>query len=192
MGYWHESALLEATLRPGRQGVPRLYNWVDYLRLQLAAQLSAEEVPTQRIRVAVAFLDRNFAEWYLLPDSLSASPTRDVAASVIPDEAPLLANLSGQHLMKWPDPVEDLKGPTLAALETITARGPLGQLHRFGDVVTMSPRITVAQPTVVGTALETRFISLMANDIGCTSVASMYSLDTKIVERSIEFEGAVA
>ena len=65
-------------------------------------------------------------------------------------------------------------------------------LTHFSDSVYMSPQVNLAQPSVMGTALETRFVARMAENIGRREVASAYSLVEKSVRRSIEFEEAVA
>ena len=80
----------------------------------------------------------------------------------------------------------------MSAIEAIAGQGPLGELHCFGDAVSMDPRVNVAQPTIKGTALETRFVSMMCRDIGEESVVSIYRLDPRIIERAREFERAVA
>ncbi len=190
--YWHGSGLLEASLRLGGPGVPRLYSWVDYLRLRLAAQLKSEDVPTNRIREAVVFLDANFEDWYLLPDPVHASEQRHVLADVAGGAHPLLADRAGQHVLVWPDELVDLQAPTISALGSIGEQGPLGRLHSFDDAVLMDPRVNVAQPTVRGTALETRFVSLMCQDIGEDSFAALYRLPPEVIRRAQAFERAVA
>ena len=192
LGYWHRSELLEASLRPGGPGVARLYSWVDYLRLRLAAHLKGRDVPTNRIREAVDFLDANFEAWYLLPDPLEASERRHVLADVVTGSSPLVADQGGQHVLVWPEPLGDLRVPTMSAVDLIADQGPLGELHNFHDVVMMDPRVNVAQPTIKVTALETRFVSLMCRDVGEESVAAMYHLDSRVIERAREFERAVA
>ena len=190
--YWHGSGLLEASLRPGRPGVPRLYSWVDYLRLRLAAELKAQDVPTTRVREAVGFLDANFEGWYLLPDPVKASERGHVLADVVAGAPPLLADQEGQHVLVWPDALGDLRAPSMSALETIGEQGSLGRLHSFGDTVMMHPRVNAAQPTVRGTSLETRFVTLMCRDIGEESFAGLYRLTPKVIKRAQAFERAVA
>ena len=56
----------------------------------------------------------------------------------------------------------------------------------------MSPTINLAQPSILGTALETRFVAEMAYDIGSDEVAVTYRLSRKAVRRAIHFEEAVA
>ena len=190
--HWHDSGLIEATLRAGQRGVPRLYSWVDYLRIQLASRLHDEGVPTPRIRQAVDFLDRNFEDWYLLPDPLTADIKRHVLADVIADATPVLADAAGQHIIVWPEQDRDLGEATDRALAVIASQGSLCMLTHFSDSVYMSPQVNLAQPSVMGTALETRFVARMAENIGRREVASAYSLVEKSVRRSIEFEEAVA
>ena len=190
--YWHESGLLEASLRGGRRGIPRLYNWVDYLRLQLASRLDDDGVPTPRIRRAVDFLDMHFDEWWLITDPLSADTRRHVVANVVPGAAPLVADEAGQFILRWPDDFRDLASATADALSDIHQRGSLCMLSAFRDAVFMSPRINLAQPTMVGTALETQFVAGMAGDMGARDAAETFRIDLPSVRRAIKFEEAVA
>ncbi len=189
--YWHESGLLEASLRGGRRGVPRLYNWVDYLRLQLATHLNEEGVPTARIRRAVEFLDRHFDEWWLLTDPLSADDRKHVLADVVPDASPLVADGAGQFIVEWPADSRDLGRATERALSEIGSRGSLCMLSEFRDAVFMSPRVNLAQPTVVGTALETQFVAGMAGAMSPQSAAKTFRVDIRLVRRAISFEDAL-
>jgi hypothetical protein len=181
--------LLEATTRPGQRGVPRLYSWVDYLRLQIAGQLSESKVPTSRVRLAIAFLDRTFDSWYLLP---VYSDRREVISRAIPDAAPLLASREGQLVFDWPRSLSGVAEPTEAALRLLMERGSLGVLNIYGDAVIMDPRMNLAQPTVLGTALETTFVAGMAADIGAAGVTTIYGLNRRLIQRAIDFEEAVA
>lgn len=190
--YWHESGLLEASLRDGSRGTPRLYNWVDYLRLQLASHLDGQGVPTQRIRRAIAFLDGHFDEWWLITDPLSSDARKHVLASVVPGATPLVADGAGQFVIEWPKAESDLGAATGRALEEIAARGSLYMLDEFRDAVFMSPQVNLAQPTVVGTALETQFVSGMAGDMGAESAAQTFRVDLQLVHRAIKFEEALA
>lgn len=190
--YWHESGLLAASLRDGRRGIPRLYNWVDYLRLQLATRLGEAGVPTPRIRRAVDFLDRNFQDWWLITDPLSTDTQGRVLADVVPGATPLVADEAGQFIMSWPNDAQDLASATASALSDIQARGSLCMLSAFRDAVFMSPRINLAQPTLVGTALETQFVAGMAGDMGPRDAAETFCIDLPSVRRAIKFEEAVA
>lgn len=190
--YWHESGLLEASLRNGNPGKPRLYNWVDYLRLQLASHLDGQGVPTQRIRRAIEFLDRHFDEWWLITDPLSSDATKHVLASVVPGATPLVADQAGQFVIEWPQDEAELEAATGRALRDIAARGSLCMLDEFREAVFMSPRVNLAQPTVVGTALETHFVASMAGDMGPEGAAQTFRVELPLVERAIQFEEALA
>src|SRR5207245_3038138 len=52
LSYWHRSALIPAHAAPGAPGRPRLYSWVDYLKLRDAAKLRAARAPTPASRRA--------------------------------------------------------------------------------------------------------------------------------------------
>ena len=190
--YWHSNGLIEATRRDGRRGAPRLYSWVDYLRLQLAARLDEEGVSARRIRRAVDFLDTHFGEWWLLADPLSVDARKHVLARVVPGAPPLVADAAGQFVLDWPEGVRDVGAMTEQALRDIEARGSLGELDSFSDAVFMSPQINLAQPTVVGTALETHFVLYMAKDLGYTATAETFRIDLQRVSRAVQFEEAVA
>ncbi len=190
--YWHESVLLKASLRDGSRGTPRLYNWVDYLRLQLASHLDGQGVPTQRIREAISFLDKHFNEWWLITDPLSSDARRHVLASVVPGATPLVADGAGQFVIEWPKGDGELETATGKALSDIAARGSLCMLGEFADSVFMSPRMNLAQPTIVGTALETQFVAGMAGDMGPEHAARTFRVDIQLVRRAIKFEEALA
>ena len=190
--YWHESGLLEASLRDGARGTPRLYNWVDYLRLQLASHLHGQGVPAQRIRQAIAFLDRHFDEWWLITDPLSSDERKHVLANVVPGATPLVADGAGQFVIEWPEDQSDLEAATGKALAEMAARGSLCMLDEFRDAVFMSPRVNLAQPTVVGTALETHFVAGMAGDMGPEGASQTFRVELQLVQRAIQFEEALA
>ena len=139
----------------GRRGTPRLYSWVDYLRLRLASRLDAQDVPARRIRHAIDFLDEHFDEWWLLTDPLSADSRRHVLAEVVPGATPLLADAAGQHAMilDWPGTSATCgRRDTRHALADIASDGSLGEAPATsGTAVFMSPQVNLAQPSVCGT-----------------------------------------
>lgn len=188
--YWHESGLLEASLRPGRRGVPRLYSWIDYLRLQIASELERDHVPTPRIRRAVAFLDETIPDWYLLPVRVTSDERQHVRVRPV-DGPSFVADAAGQFTLSLDSSFE--AEPTLArALSTVAQRGPLCLLSGFDDAVFMDPIVNLAQPSVLGTALETHFVAGVAREIGPDDTAALYGIDPTRVRRAIEFEGALA
>jgi len=189
--YWHESGLLEASLRPGSRGVPRLYSWVDYLRLQLASELVRTGTPTPRVRRAVDFLDAHLPDWYQLPIRLTRDEGHHIRARTA-DTAPFLADAAGQFALDWPDDLLDHAEDAERALAHIAHRGPLCVLSGFDDAVFMDPIVNLAQPSLIGTALETRFVAGIASEIGLTDTAVLYRLDPTLLVRAIEFEGALA
>ncbi len=189
--YWHESGLLEASLRPGHRGVPRLYSWVDYLRLQVAAELERAQVPTTRTRRAIAFLDEHLPDWYLLPtrvrsDSMGHVRVRTAGAPTF------VADAGGQFTLDVTGSMPPDVPEAGVALSLISKRGPLCLLSTFDDAVFMDPTVNLAQPSVVETALETRFVAGIASEIGVAETAVLYRLDLARLRRVIEFEGAVA
>lgn len=189
--YWHDSGLLEASLRPGRRGIPRLYSWVDYLRLQLASELKDTGTPTPRIRRAVEFLDQNLPNWYLLPIHLTSDEDSHVRARA-DGLSPFLADAAGQFVLDWPTDLREHAADTEQALTRISIRGSLCALSGFDDAVFMDPIVNLAQPSLVGTALETRFVAGLVAEIGARDTADLYRLDVGLVGRAIKFEEAVA
>ncbi|MDA0365146.1 MAG: MerR family transcriptional regulator [Chloroflexi bacterium] len=189
--YWHESGLLDASLRPGRRGIPRLYSWIDYVRIQLASELKVVGTPTPRIRRAVDFLDARLPDWYLLPIHLRYDESHHIRARAS-GLAPFLADAAGQFALDWPREVQQDAANAERALKDLARRGPLCALSGFDDAVFMDPIVNLAQPSLVGTALETRFLARMATEIGVGETAVLYRLDRSLLTRAIEFEGAVA
>ncbi len=184
--YWHDSGLLEASRRAGSRGVPRLYSWVDYLRLQIAAELHTR-LATSTIRAAVTFLDTNVPDWYMLPVRVQHGHVETERGGVR-----MLADAAGQYLLSDADGSYAAGTAASEALDAIAHRGELGQLHTFSDAVIMHPSVNLAQPTLAGTALETQFVAGMVVDIGGAAFAAVYRLPPDAVERAVEFERAVA
>jgi DNA-binding transcriptional MerR regulator len=187
--YWHDSGLLEASRRAGSRGVPRLYSWVDYLRLQIAAELHTR-LATSTIRAAMTFLDTNVPNWYMLPVRVQHGHVETERGG-----ARMLADAAGQYLLSDADgsyAAGTAAAAVSEALEAIAHRGELGQLHTFSDAVIMHPAVNLAQPTLAGTALETQFVAGMVVDIGGAAFAAVYRLPPDAVERAVEFERAVA
>jgi len=191
--YWHRSTLQVASTRSGSRGVPRLYNWLDYMRLRVIASLVREGVPTRTIRRSVLLLDQVLPGWYLLPTRSEAERCH-VLVTIEDAPAALVADQGGQLLMRWPAELSDAAQAAGRAVADLTGPGAdLGLLHRFGDAVRMDPGVNIAKPTVVGTSLETRFVREMSDDLGGPErFTRLYGLDEVIVRRAIEFEEAVA
>lgn len=191
--YWHRTVLQQATMRPGSRGVPRLYSWVDYMRLRVIAVLVRDDVPTPAIRRSVVLLDEVLPDWFLLPGR-TAGDRRHVFVAAEGAAGPLIADRSGQLTFEWPEALAQFANSAAAAVEDLTGEGAdLGLLRAFGDVVIMDPSLNLAKPTLRGTSLETRFIREMAADIGGASAfAEMYGLEQRRVRRAIDFEEAVA
>lgn len=191
--YWHESTLQSASTRSGSRGVPRLYNWVDYMRLRVIASLVRDGIPTQTIRRSVLLLDEVLPEWYLLPTRMAAE-RQHVMVQVESAESRFVADTGGQFLLAWPQSLQDSALAAGRAVEALTGPGAsLGLLHDFADAVLMDPRVNIAKPTVMGTSLETLFVREMASDLGgARQFGELYRIDVRLVERAIEFEEAVA
>ena len=190
--YWHRSELLQAHQREGSRGIPRLYSWVDYMKLRIAADLASGKVPTPVIRDAVAFLDRHYPEWYLLP--AEARPLGRHVLARRGDEAWFIADSAGQFVLAWPDELAAIADKAQQSLDGMVGRGgALGLLREYSDAVVMDPSLNSAKPTLAGSALETAFVAGMAEDLGgVDEVARLYRLDGELVRRAIAFEEAVA
>lgn len=191
--YWHKTLLQEATTRSGSRGVPRLYSWVDYMRLRVIAVLVRDRVPTTAIRRAVTLLDEILPDWYMLPGR-TAAERQHVLTAAEGAAGPIIADRSGQMTFVWPEALAQFAPSAAAAIADLTGVGSdLGLLREFGDAVVMDPRINLAKPTLKGTSLETRFIREMAIDVGgAKALADLYALDAARVRRAIEFEEMVA
>ena len=76
------------------------------------------------------------------------------------------------------------------ALVLLGGKGPLFRKSPFGDSVMMDPELNVAQPTVVGTSLETLFVAERVRETSVEYVAETYRISPKRVRRAVEFEAA--
>ncbi len=182
--YWHGTELLPAHERRGGRGHPRLYSWLDYMKLREAAKLLQAGVSTKVIRKTVPILEEMDAEWYLLPLESYAPKHRQIAAHLRNGLA-LLADRGGQIVLSW---------HTLEhTLIEIEREGPLGELHEFRDAVAMDPSILAGNPVVLGTRLETDLLGgLTSMGFGSADIAGLYRLPLDRVERALAFESEVA
>lgn len=176
--YWHNTILLEAHAVPGGPGHPRLYTWVDYMKIRAASKLLREGLSERAIRGAIAFLDGNVRDWYLLP------------LHVVSGRA--LVNSAG--LAHSADPGQQIAIPQIVAmLSELRQEGPLGELREFGDHVDMRPDVVAGNPVIKGTRLETEFISaLVARGLTPQRVAEMYHLAPEQVQSAVDFDRAAA
>jgi len=179
LGYWHRTGLIGAHVESGARGYPRLYSWLDYMKLREAAKLYANGVPTLAIRRAVEYLEAEVPNWHLAPLEVEG---RDVIARLREPEIDIVASRQGQSRL-----------PLLESLKELHEEGPLGELRRFNDVVDMHPRIRGGSPIVRDTRIETAFLKSL-NDIGQTEdeIAAVYWLPVRQVQRALEFERAAA
>jgi uncharacterized protein (DUF433 family)/DNA-binding transcriptional MerR regulator len=177
---WHNSGLIRAHVLPGGPGRPRLYSWVDYLKVRAARHLRDEGVSAQRTREAIAYLDQHVPAWYLLPlHGFAGEPVVERRGFTEP------AALGAQHLMDW----SILEG----VLRALQAEGPLGELREFSEYVAMDPSVIGGNPVIKGTRLETQFIgALVERGLPVVEVAETYHLSPEQVERAVEFQRAAA
>ncbi len=176
LGYWHTTRLIEAHIDAGARGFPRLYSWIDYMKLREAAKLSAAGVPTARIRRAVDYFEEAITNWYLIP--LHVEGQRVMAH--LSEDVQVAADLGGQISL-------------LGTLSEIHHEGPLGELREFSDAVDMSPYILGGAPVVRETRIETGFMAAL-HDLGQEpeEIAATYRVPLRLVRRAIQFELAVA
>jgi DNA-binding transcriptional MerR regulator len=195
--YWHSTFLQIAHRRAGARGTPRLYSWIDYQRLCLIAGLLGRGIPTERVRVAVAYLDDLFPDWY----KLSLAPwvgrvhvpgaSGDAHVAIEQRVVDVLVDAGGQISFRkqfseqW---TADLSVSLGAELDELSSKGPLYQLGRYSDVVIMNPDINVGLPTLRGTRLETSFLHGLVELSSVSDVARLYHLEEAKVRRAEAFE----
>lgn len=181
--YWHKTGFLEATTRRGSRGTPRLYSWIDYMRVRTAVKLLRHDraLTVQRLRRHVAWLDKNRPDWYQIPlvsFGGSVGYQHDVTS-----EGLRLAALAGDPtqtvVLDW---IEE-------ALQEFEQEGPLGRLAEYSDAVDMHPAVRSGSPVIKGTRLETAMAAEMSErGESPEEIANVYDLDAYRVRRAIEFE----
>jgi hypothetical protein len=134
-----------------------LYSWVDYQRLCIIAGLLGRGVPTERVRIAVSYLDDLFPDWYKLSlapwDGTVPVPGSGGERHVALNQplVDVLVDAAGQISFRkqlgsqWTDA---LSASLAAEFDELSDRGPLYQLGRFADAVMMNPAINVGLPTL--------------------------------------------
>jgi hypothetical protein len=154
------------------------------------------------VRVAVAYLDDLFPEWY----QLSLEPWE---GKVLVPGAPgprhiairqqlvdLLADAAGQLSFRkqlqvlWS--ADELAESLATGLLNLSAKGSLYQLGRFADVVVMNPSVNVGLPTLRGTRLETSFLHGLVKLSSVPAIAKLYHLDQERLARVEAFEREAA
>jgi uncharacterized protein (DUF433 family)/DNA-binding transcriptional MerR regulator len=174
---WHEVGILQAHEDPGARGYPRLYSWVDYMKLRAALKLQERGVPTRALRHVLAKLEATVTDWYLVP--LHVWGGRVLGEF----DAALVDVTSDQTMLPF---VRDM-------LVELRDEGPLGELREFSDIVDMDPAVVSGNPVVRGTRLETRFIAELAKrGVPVDGIARRYELTPAQVQRVIEFDELVA
>lgn len=180
LGYWHRTDMIRAHAVPGGPGHPRLYSWVDYMKIRAAKNLLDQGLHTRRIRAAIDFLEADAPEWYLCP--LSAFQHRVFIR--LPNVAVDVAAEKGRQALL--PLVEDL-------LATLRREGPLGKLHRFSEYVDMDPDTLAGNPVLKGRRLETRFIATLTDyGVSIPRICTEYGLNRVQVRHALDFEQAVA
>lgn len=176
---WHNSGLIRAHIVPGAPGYPRLYSWIDYMKVRAAKKLLADGLSIQKIRVAIEYLDQDVPDWYLMP--VHGFSRRVLVQQ---GEATYVAARFRQQAFS-----SVLDG----VLRSLVTEGALGELNRFSDCVDMNPEIVSGNPVVKGTRLETQFIATLATSgVPTEQVADIYRLTPHQVFRAIEFNTAAA
>ena len=195
LGYWHSTALLEATVTPGRRGVRRLYSWVDYTKVRAAVKLLDMGLPNLHLRTNILWLEQHLPTWYEIPliafagsVIVNASGAPAYTAGEIRQRV-AVSLLEAQRLDQAPIETDEL----VAVLESIRSEGPLGVLTQYGDVVHMDPRIRGGAPVIRGSRIETHFlVALRDRALDTVAIADRLALGTDQVERALEFEMAIA
>ena len=175
--YWHRTGLISAHTDPGARGYPRLYTWVDYMKLREAAKLSSRGVPTATIRRAVDYLEVSVPDWHLVALRVEG---KGVIAHLSDLDLDVTVTRGGQI-------------PLVPTLHELHHEGPLGELRRFDDAVDMHPRIRGGAPILKETRIETSFVRGLRN-LGQSEedIAEMDRLPVHKVQRALEFERAIA
>ena len=176
--YWHSTGLIEANTDPGARGYPRLYSWIDYMKLRAARKLIREGEPTRRVRAAIAFLDREIPDWYRWP------LFRYEGRILIERHNTLFVAAVGQQRAL----------PVLShVLNELVVEGPLGELRSYADVVDMDPDVVAGNPVMRGTRLEAALLlGLSERGVGVPAICEAYNLESGQVMRILEFAQAIS
>ena len=156
--------------------MPRLYSWVDYMKVRAAAKLIRDSVPTVRLREHIDWLERIDAHWYKRP--LGGLGRR---AHVAYDRETLREAGPGQQMV--------MVALVRQVLDELTDEGVLGVLSEYSDAVEMDPAVRSGSPRLRGTRLETRHVvELHERGETLKSIAEAHRVDPRKVERAAEFE----
>jgi uncharacterized protein (DUF433 family) len=177
--YWHNTHLIRAHTAEGARGYPRLYSWVDYMKVRAANRLLQDGMSTRRVRTAIEFLDREIDEWYLLPLHRFG---QHVVVEYTETEW-LSATAEGQSVIP----------AAVRAVRTLADEGPLGALRQYSEYIQMDPGVMGGNPVLRGTRIEPQLIfELKRRELPLSQIASAYHLSPAQMKYALEFGEALA
>lgn len=176
--YWHQTRLIVARTVPGARGYPRLYSWVDYMKVRAARKLLSEGLHTRQIRAHIEYLDKSVPDWYMMP-------LHGYAGKVLIELERLIMTANHSPQLAFPYLFE--------LLQELREEGPLGALHRYSHSIDMHPAVASGNPVIKGTRIETSFLaSLAARQVPVGEIAATYGIPQDTVESAMSFAREVA
>jgi uncharacterized protein (DUF433 family) len=152
------------------------------MKVRAAKKLKGQGLSTQRIRLHIAYLDSEVPDW----------PYRDVrefAHGVIYR----VSEPGTTYAAAAPGRQGVFMELALNVLAEISSEGALGELRSFRRYVSMDPGVLSGNPVVLGTRIETKFISsLVDRNVSESTVRDIYRLTSEQVARAIAFERLAA
>ncbi|HEY8491485.1 MAG TPA: DUF433 domain-containing protein [Dehalococcoidia bacterium] len=176
--YWHQTGLITAHTVPGARGYPRLYSWVDYMKVRAARKLLREGLHTRQIRAHIEYLEESVPDWHMMP-------LHGYAGKVL---------IELEHRVMTANHPPQLAFPYLfELLWELREEGPLGAMQRYSHSIDMHPAVASGNPVIKGTRIETSFLaSLVARQVPAEEIAAAYGIPQDTVESALAFVREVA
>lgn len=189
LGRWDRAGVLAASYPSSRPGQSRFYTWLECCKARAAAKLLARRVRLRDVARTLDRIDAEAPQW----ERAMVQPVR--GRQLAPgDGAAGSEVITALRLRAAGCSADDERKLIADVLGEMLAEGPLGELSRYGDHITIHPLWLANYPVLAGTRLETALIAVMCGKRfqSVREVADEYGLTVEQVERAVEFEKALA
>ena len=189
LGRWDRAGVLKASYPSSRPGQSRIYTWLECCKARAAAKLLARGLPLRDVKHALDRIDAEAPQW----ERALVQPIR--GRRLVPGEGAAGSEAITALRMRAADCSAGDELKLIAdALDELLGEGPLGELSRYSDYVTIHPLWLANYPVLTGTRLETALVAVMCGKgfQSVREVADEYGLTIEQVERAVEFEKALA
>lgn len=191
LSYWIRSGLISPHIHASPPGMPPILSYNDLLAVNAVRRLRDQDLPLQRIRVAIKYLSKELEireNWYelkLVTDGRKLVTSLPAAQNILESIELVDAARYGQKFFEvvLADLVSDL----------YTDRA-LIEAPRFKQFIDINPRVQAGAPTIRGTRIPTSVIAGWAKrGVTTEEIASFYDdVSQDAIDAALQYEEVLA